>query len=141
MNLINLSRLPLPDVIGTLDYEALYALFLSRFLAAWDEARAIDPSLPAYDVGSLETDLVASLGEAISYLRLLDRARVNDAVKAVLAPLATGADLDTVAARLGVERLIVQAATSTAPAVMESDGRLLARYLLAFGRKRGSIPL
>jgi phage-related baseplate assembly protein len=134
VNLIDLSRLPPPNVIEPLDYEALYESFLSRFLVAWEDARAIDPSLPAYDVGSLETDLIAVVGEPINYFRLLDRARVNDAVKAVLAPLATGADLDTVAARLGVERLVVQEATDTAPAVMESDGRLLTRYLLAFGR-------
>ena len=35
-----------------------------------------------YDVSRLETDPAIIIGEAISYLRLLDRARVNDAAKA-----------------------------------------------------------
>jgi phage-related baseplate assembly protein len=134
MTLIDLSRLPAPDVIEALDYEALLSGFKQRFLIAWATERAVDPTLPAYDVDGLETDPVVILGEAWSYLRLLDRARVNDAVKAVLAPLARGSNLDTVAARLGVERLVIQPASGTAPAVMESDDRLLARYLLAFGR-------
>ena len=131
---IDLSRLPAPNAIEALDYEALLAAFKSRFAAAWAAAREIDPTLPDYDVSMLETDPAVIIGEAWSYLRLLDRARVNDAVKAVLAPLATGADLDNVVARRGIVRLEITPATGTATAVMESDAQLLRRYLLAFDR-------
>lgn len=131
---IDLSRLPAPDAIEPLDYETLQTAFLSRFTAAWEAARALDPSLPAWDVGTLETDPAVIASQAWSYLRLLDRARVNDAVRAVLAPLAKGSDLDAVAARIGVQRLTVTPATETTAAVMESDERLLQRYLLAFTR-------
>lgn len=125
---IDLSRLPAPDAIDPLDFETLFSAFRTRFLAVWDAARQADPSLPAYDVGSLETDPVVIVGQAWSYLRLLDHARVNDAVKAVLAPLAKGSNLDAVAARQNVERL------ETAPGISETDAQLLNRYLLSFDR-------
>lgn len=131
---IDLSRLPFPAAIEQLDFETLFSAFMARFVAAWDEARAIDPSLPAYDVDGLQTDPVAIVGQAFAYLRLLDRARVNDAIKAVLAPMARGADLDNVAARMGVERLVIVPAQGGEPAVMESDASLLRRYLLSFDR-------
>lgn len=131
---IDLSRLPAPTVIEALDFETLQAAFISRFAEAWAEQRAIDPTLPEWDVGTLETDPAVIASEAWSYLRLLDRQRVNDVIKAVLAPLAKGADLDNVVARIGIERLTVVAATDTAEAIMETDARLLQRYLLAFTR-------
>lgn len=132
--IIDLSRLPAPDAIEPLDYEALQAAFVGRFEAAWTNARAIDPSLPAWDVGALETDPAVIASQAWSYLRLLDRARVNDSVRAVLAPLAKGSNLEAVVARIGVQRLTVTPATDNSAAVMESDERLLTRYLLAFTR-------
>lgn len=128
MSLIDLSRLPAPDAIEALDAEALIASFKLRFLAAWAELRLVDPSLPAYTVEGLETDPAIVTGQAFADLRLLDRARVNDAVRSVLAPFARGANLDAVAARQNVGRLEI------APGVQESDGQLLNRYLLSFGR-------
>ena len=130
----DLSLLPAPTAIEPLDYETLLANFKTQFQSYWNAAVALDPTLPAYDVSALETDPAVILGEAWTYLRLLDRQRVNDAVKAVLAPLATGANLDNVVARVGVQRLVIQAATATTPAIMEMDARLLARYLMAFDR-------
>jgi phage-related baseplate assembly protein len=130
----DLSLLPAPAAIEALDFPTLLANFKTQFAAYWARAQAIDPTLPAYDVSSLETDPASILGEAWSYLRLLDRQRVNDAVKAVLAPLATKTDLDNICARVGVQRLTLQAATDTTVAVMESDTQLLRRYLLAFDR-------
>lgn len=131
---IDLSRLPAPTVVEPLDFETLQAAFLARFEAAWAEARATDPTLPEWDVGMLKTDPAVIASEAWSWLRLLDRQRVNDAIKGVLAPLAKGTNLDNVVARTGVERLTIVPATANADAVMESDDRLLQRYLLAFTR-------
>lgn len=130
----DLSRLPAPNAIEPLDAETLRQQYMTAFLAAWTQARALDPSLPDYDVAALETDPAVILSEAFALVRLLDRGRVNDAVKALLAPLATGADLDNVAARQAVQRLVVIPATDTSPAVMESDAQLLRRYLLSFDR-------
>lgn len=131
---IDLSRLPAPDALEALDYEAMVSGFLERFLVRWEAMRERDPTLPEYDMEDLETDPAVILGEAWSILRTLDRARVNDAIRAVLAPLAKGADLDAIAARVNIVRLVVTPATATADAVMESDARLLRRYLLAFAR-------
>lgn len=131
---IDLTRLPTPAIVEALSYETLQAAFLARFGAQWAIEQAVDPSLPDWDVDALETDPVVIASQAWTYLRLLDRQRVNDAIKAVLAPTAAGDDLDVVVARIGVERLTITAATDTNDAVMESDERLLARYLLAFSR-------
>lgn len=131
---IDLSRLPFPDALERLDFEAMFVAFMARFHASWEEARALDPSLPAYDVGGLETDPIVILGQADTYMRLLDRQRVNDAVKALLAPTASSADLDNVVARQGMQRLELAPATGDQPAVMETDAALLRRYLLSFDR-------
>jgi phage-related baseplate assembly protein len=131
---IDLTRLPAPAIIEALDYETLQEQFLARFAIQWAAERAVDPTLPDWDVSALETDPVVIASQAWTYLRLLDRQRVNDAIKAVLAPTAEKADLDAVVARIGVQRLTITPATATTGVVMESDERLLARYLLAFTR-------
>ncbi len=131
---IDLSRLPFPQAIEPLDFETLFSAFMARFQASWDELREIDPSLPAYDVGALETDPIVILGQADTYLRLTDRQRVNDAIKAVLAPMASRSDLDNVVARQGIARLVVVPASEGRPAIMETDAALLRRYLLSFDR-------
>lgn len=128
----DLSRLPVPAAIDPLNFEALQSAFMNRFLDVWEEARALEPSLPEYDVEGLETDPVVIVSQAWSYLRLNDRARVNDGIRALLAPLATGTDLDNVVARLGIQRNIVTPATLTTPAIYETDAQLLTRYLDSF---------
>lgn len=130
--MIDLSRLPLPAALEALDYEALFSLYVGRFLDVWADERVADPSLPDFNVLTLRSDPVAVTLRTIAYLRLLDRQRVNDAVKALLAPLAGGSDLDNVAARQGVERLEIVPAEGQTPALMETDAALLRRYLLSF---------
>lgn len=131
---IDLSRLPPPDAILPLDHPALLAEFVTGFIGYWTELRATRPDLPAFTVESLATDPAIVVGRITAFLRLQDRAAVNAAVRAVLAPLAKRADLDNVVARMGVVRL------ETAPGVMETDEQLFRRYLLSFGRaSAGSI--
>lgn len=131
---IDLSRLPAPSAIEALDFESLYDGFEDRFLFYWNALRADNPSLPEYDVVTLKSDPAGILGEAWSYIRLLDRQRVNDALKALLAPLATGSNLDAIAASRNITRLTVISATANTAAVMESDTNLLRRYLLSFDK-------
>lgn len=134
MTTIDLSRLPFPAAIESLFFEALMSQFLERFIEQWELERLSNPHLPMYDVERLESDGVVIAGEAWSLLRLLDRQRVNDVVKALLAPLAQGTDLDNVAARQNVERLVIVPETGSQAAIMESDASLLRRYLLSFQR-------
>lgn len=131
---IDLSRLPLPAVIENLSYEALLSGFLDRFDTQWAAARALEPSLPPYDVRMLETDPNVIVGQVISYISLHDRQRVNDGIKSLLAPLSKGTDLDNVVAKQGVQRRIVVPATDTTGAVMEGDAALFTRYLDSFER-------
>ena len=137
---IDLSQIPPPAAIEPLDYETLRGVGVARFKSQWETARALDPTLPSYDVDMLETDPAMIAIEAWSYIRLLDRARVNDAIKAVLAPLAKGSDLDNIVARVNVSRLTIVPANGPTPAVMETDAQLLRRYLLAFDRPSAGSP-
>jgi phage-related baseplate assembly protein len=129
---IDLTRINAPSAIEVLSYEELLTGFKERFQAFWEEARLADTSLPPYDVSMLETDPAIISGQAWSWLRLLDRGRVNDGIRALLGPLSTGTNLDNLVAGRNIERLTIVAATGNTPAVMESDFQLLRRYLLSF---------
>ncbi|MFK0384989.1 baseplate J/gp47 family protein [Agrobacterium sp. NPDC090273] len=129
---IDVSRLPAPDAIEALDFETLYSAFKERFLTFWNEQRVINPALPVYDVQNLETDPAGIVGEAWSYLRLMDRQRVNDTFRSLLAAYAKGSNLDAVVAGRNIVRAVVAPATPSAAAIMESDDALLRRYLLSF---------
>ena len=123
---IDLSRLPMPNVIEPLDYEALLAEMIAHVTEA-------DPSLAA--VLALESEPAVKVLQAVAYVRLHDRARVNDAARAVMLPTATGADLDNLAALFGVSRAVIAPANPNAlppvAAVLESDARLRARVQLS----------
>lgn len=129
---IDLSRILAPDAIDPLSYSVLLAGFVERFKAFWATARAVDPALPNFDVELLETDPAMIVGQAWSYLRLLDRARVNDGIRALLGPLSTGTNLDNLVAARNLVRLVTIPATDDAEAVYERDDQLFRRYLLSF---------
>lgn len=118
---IDLTGIPAPAAIEVTDFETLNSDYNDRFLARWNAARAIDPTLPEYDVIDLQTGSAAIDGQVFAEVRLLDRRRVNDAILAVLATTATGTDLDNVVARANVSRVDG-----------ETDAALLRRYLLSF---------
>lgn len=95
MSLLDLSKLPVPDVLETLDFEDEYASILERFREA----------MGAQWSAALESDPVVKELELFTYERLTLRARVNAAARAVLLASSTGNDLDHVLALLGAERL------------------------------------
>ena len=129
---IDLSRLPAPNAIEPLSYEALLTGYVERFQTFWAAARLVDPTLPSFDVSLIETDPAIIVGQAWSYVRLLDRARVNDGIRALLGPLSSGANLDNLVASRNIARREIAAATAEAPAILESDFQLLRRYLFSF---------
>ncbi len=120
---IDLSRLPPPDVVEALSFEAMLAAEITR----------LSTLVPGYVVS--EADPAYKILEVVAYERLLDRQRINDAARAVMLPYAMGADLDNLAALLGVERQVVDAGDPTAiPPVApthETDERLRLRAQLA----------
>jgi len=123
---IDLSLLPVPDVVETLDYEVILAAMKADLAA-----RA--PDLAA--VLALESEPLVKLLEVCAYREVLIRARVNDAAQAVTLARATGTDLDNLAALFGVARLVINpgdppAVPPVAP-TLESDADLRRRAQLA----------
>ncbi|MFJ4388227.1 baseplate assembly protein [Pseudomonas soli] len=123
--MIDLSQLPPPDVLESLEFEALYQGLLDDFRQHMGERWT----------AQLESDPVIHLLEVAAYQKLLGRARINDAAKASLLSHAAGADLDNRAADYGVQRLRLSEADPDAlppvAAVMESDEDLRYRTRLS----------
>ena len=126
MSTIELSALPAPQVLEDLDYEETYQRALATFRSFmgdnWDAL--------------LESDPVTKLLELGAYNAVGNRARINDAAKALLLAYAKGSDLDHLAANVRLQRLIVQAAdASTSPPreqVLEEDDALRERIQLVY---------
>lgn len=123
---IDLSRLPLPEAVEVLDFETILSVRKALLVA-------LHPELA--DVLALESEPIVKLLEENSFRELLIRARVNDSVRAVLLPTATGADLENLASLFGVERKIVvdadPAANPPVLAVYEDDAALRRRTQLS----------
>ena len=87
------------------------------------------------DAGAGKFEPLRKLIELFTYITLLLRARINDAARATMLATATGADLDNLAALLGVARLVLDAgdpsATPPIAATMEADDALRQRAQLA----------
>jgi phage-related baseplate assembly protein len=131
---IDVSRLTAPDAIEVVSFDDLVAAGKTRFLSEWADQQRVDTSLSDFTEQDLATHpLIVGL-RTFAYVRGLDRQRVNDALSALLAPLAAGSNLDTLVASRNVERMTISAATATQAAVMESDVSLLRRYLLSFDK-------
>ncbi|WP_095162635.1 baseplate J/gp47 family protein [Pseudomonas sp. Irchel 3F5] len=126
MSTIELSALPAPQVLEDLDFEEVYqgelAVFRQFMGDNWDAL--------------LESDPVTKLLELDAYRRLQNRARVNDAAKALMLAYAQGSDLDQLAANVRLQRLVVQAedlaAVPPVPAVLEEDEALRERVQLVY---------
>lgn len=110
MNAPDLTQLPPPEVVETLDFETILQAHRADLLARYPAAAAVI---------DLESEPLNKLLQAHAYRELLYRQRVNEAARAHLLAFATGADLDHKAAFYGLPRL-----------AGESDERLRARVQL-----------
>lgn len=126
MSAVDLSQLPAPQVLESLDFEAIYGEELQRFREymgdKWDAL--------------LESDPITKLLELGAFRRMQNRARVNDAAKSLLLAYATKADLDQLAANVNLQRLVVQAedlnAVPPVERVLEGDDALRERVQLVY---------
>jgi len=126
MSVVDLSQLPAPQVLESLDFEGVYDEELQRFRqymgGKWDAL--------------LESDPITKLLELGAYRRMQNRARVNDAAKALMLAYARGADLDQLAANVNLQRLVVQAedmnAVPPVERVLEADDALRERVQLVY---------
>lgn len=130
-NLVDLSKLPPPDIVEVLDFEAILAARKARLKELLDE-RGV---LPDWD-STNESDPLVIFLEENAYREMMLRGRVNDGIRAVLLATSTGADLDHLGARDDVLRMVVQAgdpdAVPPVPTIMEDDERFRRRIQLAF---------
>lgn len=122
---VDLSKLPFPAVVESLDFETILAAMLA-------DLQARDATFTAL----LESDPAYKILQVCAYRELLLRQRVNEAAKAVLLAYAEDSDLDQIAARYDVERLLITAADNTTipptEAVYEDDTSLRRRVQLSF---------
>lgn len=128
---IDLSRLPAPSVVEPLDYETILAERKAELVATFppEEQATIAARL------ALESEPLTKLLQENAYRELVWRQRVNEAALATMLAFATGNDLEQIAARFNVARLVITPANPNAvppvPAVMEGDESLRERTQMA----------
>lgn len=129
---IDLSQLPVPQVVEVPDYEALLAdrkaYYVSLFPAS--QQAAITRTL------ELESEPALMLLQEGCYREILLCQRINEAAVAGMVAFSTGTDLDNLAANNNVTRLTITPADASAvpplDAVMEDDSDLRLRVPAAF---------
>lgn len=126
MSVLDLLELPAPDLLEPLDFEAVYQESLQTFRGFLGDNWS----------AALESDPVTKLLEVGAYEKVGNRARVNDAAKALLLAHATGTDLDHLAANVNLKRLVIQPADPLAfppvEEVRESHDALRERIQMAY---------
>lgn len=132
MAVIDLSRLPAPQIVDVPDFERLLAERKAAFVALYpvDEQDAVRRTL------ALESEPVTKLLQESTYREILLRQRINEAAQAVMVAYSMGNDLEQLAANCNVKRLTVVLADNDAvppvAAVMEDDEALRQRIPAAF---------
>lgn len=121
---IDLSQVPAPSVVETIDFETILAAMIADLQVRWPEFTALVESDPAYKIL-----------EVCAYRETVLRQRINEAARSVMLAYSTGADLENLAALFGVTRLVIDPGDPEAlppvPATMESDSDLRRRVQLS----------
>lgn len=132
MPTIDLSQLPAPNVVETLDYETLLAERKATLISLYPA----DEQASVARVLALESDPLVKLLQENAYREVILRQRINEAAKAVMVAWANGSELDQLGANNGVTRLVLTPADNTVTppveAVMERDEDFRARIAAAF---------
>ncbi len=125
MTTLDLSQIPAPDIVETLDYEAILAEMLV-------DLQARDPLFTAL----VESDPAYKILEVAAYREVVLRARINNATQACMLAYSTNTDLDNLAALLGTTRFVIDEGDPNAippiPPSYETDTELRTRTQLAF---------
>ncbi len=123
-SVIDLSQLPAPEVIKTLDFETIISELKTDYATRY----------PAF-TADLESEPVIKLLETQAAREMNIRAQVNDEARAVLLAFAQGSDLDHLGANFAVARRQVDPgdpeATPPIPATYEDDPTFLRRIQLS----------
>lgn len=123
---IDLSKLPPPNVVEPLSFEAILALMLADLRSPERAGSQLFTSIS-------EADPAYKVLEVCAYRELLLRQRINEAARAVMLAYAMDGDLDQLGALLNVLRLTLSPADPehNLPAVMESNESFRHRIQLA----------
>lgn len=103
---VNLSQLPAPVVVETLDFPTLKAAYLATL-----KSLLADIGI-TWDMDQVEADPGSAMAETTGYREMIVRGRINDAARAVMLAYATGTDLDNLAALYKVLRLAGESDTA-----------------------------
>ncbi|MDR5800053.1 baseplate J/gp47 family protein [Caballeronia sp. LZ001] len=126
---IDLSKLPSPDIIETIDFETLLSTLKAKFVSlhAKEEQAEISETL------KLESEPIVRLLQLLAYREMTLRQRVNDAARRIMLAYAIDADLDHLAALVGIKRQTITPANPEkgTKAKMEGNADLRARVQLA----------
>ncbi|MGM0912771.1 MAG: baseplate assembly protein [Pseudomonadota bacterium] len=124
---INLSQLPAPTIVETLDFETILSERRQALLDLVSESQRAEVQATL----ALESEPLTKLLQENAYRELVWRQRVNEAAKAVMLAYSRGDDLDQLVANFEVERLLIDAgdpnATPPVPPTYESDEDLRLR--------------
>ncbi|QDQ87653.1 baseplate assembly protein [Alcaligenaceae bacterium SJ-26] len=129
---IDLSLLPAPDAVETVDYERILQQRKDRLISLTPDADRPDLA----DTLELESEPLTVQLQESSYREMVLRQRINEAARASLLAFARDGQLDHIGARYYVYRLVVQEADPSAvppkARVMESDDAFLERIQMAY---------
>ncbi|WP_286976824.1 baseplate J/gp47 family protein [Pseudomonas sp.] len=128
---IDLSLLPAPEVVESLDYEVIFAERKTALINLFPADQQADIAARL----ELESEPLVKLLQENAYRELNWRQRVNESALAVMLAFATGNDLEQLAARFNVSRLTITPANPSATppiaAVLEGDDSLRERTQMA----------
>ena len=125
--LIDMSAVPVPDVVQEPDFEQRLAQLKAQLLQA---APDLEEAL------ALESEPVVKLLELVSYREMLLIQQINDATRGNMLASAQGNDLEALASNYNINRLVIDAgdpgAQPPVPRKLESDDALRRRTQMAF---------
>ncbi|WP_322027301.1 baseplate J/gp47 family protein [Burkholderia sp. BCC1977] len=126
---IDLSQLPAPDIVDTIDFETLFAQRKARFISLYpkDQQAEIAATL------ALESEPLARSLQENAYREMILRALLNDKARGLLLAYATKTTLEHLGAYFDVERLQVSPGDpeNGIDPVYEDDDSLRERIQLA----------
>jgi phage-related baseplate assembly protein len=133
MSVIDLSRLPPPEVVEVIDFEEILTQRKADLLAAMPEAQRDAVA----EVLQLESEPLVKLLEESVYREILLRQRINEAARSLMLAYAQGSDLDHIGATYyATSRQLLNPgdpdATPPVPTQWETDADYARRLMLAY---------
>lgn len=130
---IDLSQLPVPQVVEPIDFETILAERKAYLVSLYPAAQQAEIAARL----ELESEPLTKLLEENAYREVIWRQRVNEASLANMLAYAAGSDLEQLAANYNVRRLIVTPGNPSAvppvAEVLEDDDSLRERTQMAWG--------